>query len=246
MIHLFQEGSTIVKPLMSKESHTTWSICYTVYTWFPPNPKCLQHFQHLSQSICFSILILLVHARMWCQIWRFRSLRSFQGQAPWCRFPWRPWDWRMITLYSETLHKSHQAQEFNRLNLTTANAVKWFCELLGVQRLECATECLLQRRLAKPKLNVPLPGSTGICKKKRGWFNQQTGCQYGKKNRLPATWPNQSQSYQIEAFQKQDSPPKNLWSQGQPARSMHPLSAMSWALLLCTRMGPLLADSQAN
>lgn len=81
----------------------------------------------------------------------------------------------------ETLHKSHQPQEFNRLNLTTANAVKGFCELLGVQRLECATEWL-----AKPKLNVTLPGSTRICKKKLGWFNQQDASM-ATKIRLPAT-----------------------------------------------------------
>ena len=78
---------------------------------------------------------------------------------------------RYTVILMETLHKSHQPQEFNRLNLTAANAVKWFCELLGVQRLECATEC----RLAKPKLNVTLPGSTTICKKNWG----------GSTNRMP-------------------------------------------------------------
>lgn len=82
----------------------------------------------------------------------------------------------------ETLHESHQPQEFNRFNLTTANAIKGFCELLGVQRLECATEC----RLAKPKLKLTLPGSTGICKKKLGWFNQQDASM-ATKICLPAT-----------------------------------------------------------
>ena len=106
---------------------------------------------------------------------------------------------RYTVILMETLHESHQPQEFNRFNLTTANAIKWFCELLGVQRLECATEC----RLAKPKLNVTLPGSTGICKKKLGWwwFNQQDASM-ATKIRLPATWPDQSKSYQIEAVQK--------------------------------------------
>lgn len=145
---------------------------------------------------------------------------------------------RYTAILMETLHESHQPQEFNRFNLTTANAIKGFCELLGVQRLECATEC----RLAKPKLKLTLPGSTGICKKKLGWFNQQDASM-ATKICLPATWPNHTK---LRRFKKQDSPPKNLWSQGQTARSMHPLSAMSWALLLCTGMGPLLGDSKAN
>lgn len=196
----------------------------------PPKPESVYNISStFPRAFVLSILILLVHARMWCQIWRFRSLRSLQGQTPWCRFPWTPWDWRMITLYSW----KHCISNTNHKSLTDST---WQLQMPSKDSVNF--EC----RLAKPKLNVTLPGSTGICKKKLGWFNQQDASM-ATKICLPATWPNHTK---LRRFKKQDSPPKNLWSQGQTARSMHPLSAMSWALLLCTRMGPLLADSQAN